>query len=134
MVKFLDLIGIRNSGYRVRLGIEWDDDCVRIRLGMEAFFGSYVALQMSSAIILHRDARLNELTALVRGKVHSCRFAIPWTNLISDAINDPCKRVSNETIAISTAGMNSIVAAVVHVRRKEVSLCTVRNGGEVVQD
>ena len=67
MVKFLDLIGIRNSGYRVRLGIEWDDDCVRIRLGMEAFFGSYVALQMSSAIILHRDARLDKLTALVRG-------------------------------------------------------------------
>ena len=43
MVKFLDLIGVRNSGYRVRLGIEWDDDGVRIRLGVEAFLGSYMA-------------------------------------------------------------------------------------------
>ena len=39
----LDLIGIRNSSYGVRLGIEWDDDGVRIRLGVEAFLGSYVA-------------------------------------------------------------------------------------------
>ena len=96
----------------MRLGIEWDYNGVRICLGMEAFLGSDVALYVSSTIILQRDARLDEITALLSGQVHSCRFAIPWTNLISDSINDPCKGVSNEPIAIGTAGMNSILAAV----------------------
>lgn len=72
-----NLIGVRSSGHRVSLGIKRNDDCIRIRLGMEARLRGKMAFQVPAAIIFQGYATLDELATLLFRQVHSGCFAVP---------------------------------------------------------